>query len=103
LSNDTPAFRASFDATGSYSYIDDNYVSLVVVSKKYGIINDKGESVVPATFDDADAAYDALSYLYSLGKVKMGTFETFRYKLNHNPDRNGTKLSDKIADDLWDF
>jgi hypothetical protein len=87
----------------SFSNYNDRYVSFVTLDKKYGVVDEHGEVIIPVTFDDKEAATNAMDYLQFIGKDKMGKFEAFRYKLRSEPKCNSTMLDDKVDEDLWDF
>jgi hypothetical protein len=103
LTNDTSAFNDSYDSVLSFSNYNDRYVSFVTLDKKYGVVDEHGEVIIPVTFDDKEAATNAMDYLQFIGKDKMGKFEAFRYKLRSEPKCNSTMLDDKVDEDLWDF
>ncbi len=70
--------------------------------KKIGVMNLKGELIIPArfTFDQVVIAYN---YFLQNNKSTWEDFDTYRVKLYSNPNRNKSKLTEKIESSMWDY
>lgn len=71
---------------------DDNHV---------GIVNLKGEMIIPEVFTSAEA-YEAYEQFLKTGKPWTDV-DTYRLKLLHNKERNNKNIHQNIAPDLWDY
>lgn len=85
------------------AFFDPNGQATVVIDKKHGLVNDKGQVVIPAMFADYASLTQAREYLKSIGKPIMDNTEAYRYSLKWHPDIHKQTLSSTIDSTLWDY
>lgn len=81
-----------------------NGQSLVKNDSKYGVVNTKGEIVIPFMFQDKVGINDAREYLKKEGKSVMSSIDAYRYSVKKHPNIKKQVLQDrKVSDELWDY
>lgn len=70
---------------------------------KFGMINVKGEIVVPCKMDNFGRLKNALDYMKKLGKSSLNDTDAFRLNIYADSSVNGYEITDKIPDEKWDY
>lgn len=96
IGENTYAYCRNFD-------MDFENVALVGKDEKHiGVINTKGEVLLPLEFNYS-VAMQAYSIYQSRENKAWTETDTHRIKLRNNEDRNKTRLHETVDDELWDF
>lgn len=83
-----------------------DYKGVAFVNKSntsWGVVNDKGEEIVPVEMPSWNDANEAYRYMLDMGKSRWTKCDTFRASLRKNKARNQNRLTDLIQENLWDY
>lgn len=83
-----------------------DYKGVAFVNKSntsWGVVNDKGEEIVPVEMPSWNDANEAYRYMLDMGKSRWTKCDTFRASLRKNKARNQNRLTDLIQEGLWDY
>lgn len=83
-----------------------DYKGVAFVNKSntsWGVVNDKGEEIVPVEMPSWNDANEAYRYMLDMGKSRWTKCDTFRASLRKNNARNQNRLTDLIQEGLWDY
>lgn len=93
------AFREGYEDVANF----ENDLAYVAQGGKYGMIDVKGNVIVPCRLDTYFRLKGALAYMEKLGKKSLNDADAYRLNIYEDETVNSFKITDLIPDEKWDY
>lgn len=93
------AFREGYEDVANF----ENAFAYVAQGGKYGMIDVKGNVIVPCRLDTHLRLKGALAYMEKLGKRALNDRDAYRLNIYEDETVNSFRITDLIPDEKWDY
>lgn len=101
LSSHKPIFQESYYGVDNY---DADGTAIINSSDNlFGCIDRNGKSIIPMRLSSSALVKECLREMKDNNINSITEIEAHRYNLNHNPSRNGFRLSHTIDNSMWEY